>query len=82
MLKMLIEFSNLIRDRIKFSCNELRRLIPNLNGVKTDMASLLETSVLWIQLINSNIPEQLLINVGALKKFNLFLNRSNKFKMI
>lgn len=51
------------RDRIKFSCNELRRLIPNLNGVKTDMASLLETSVLWIQLINSNIPEQLLINV-------------------
>lgn len=65
------------RDRIKFSCNELRRLIPNLNGVKTDMASLLETSVLWIQLINSNIPEQLLINVQ--KKLESFkLLRSNK----
>lgn len=65
------------RDRIKFSCNELRRLIPNLNGVKTDMASLLETSVLWIQLINSNIPEQLLINVQN-KLESLKLLRNNK----
>lgn len=65
------------RDRIKFSCNELRRLIPNLNGVKTDMASLLETSVLWIQLINANIPEQLLINVQS-KLENLKLLRSNQ----
>lgn len=65
------------RDRIKFSCNELRRLIPNLNGVKTDMATLLETSVLWIQLINSNIPEQLLINVQN-KLESLKLLRSNK----
>jgi hypothetical protein len=64
------------RDRIKFSCNELRRLIPNLNGVKTDMASLLETSVLWIQLINANIPEQLLINVQS-KLENLKLLRDN-----
>lgn len=65
------------RDRIKFSCNELRRLIPNLNGVKTDMASLLETSVLWIQLINSNIPEQLLINVQN-KLESLKLLQGNK----
>lgn len=63
------------RDRIKFSCNELRRLIPNLNGVKTDMASLLETSVLWIQLINTTIPEQLLINVQRkLESFKLLRN--------
>lgn len=68
------------RDRIKFSCNELRRLIPNLNGVKTDMASLLETSVLWIQLINSNIPEQLLVNVQN-KLEGLKLLRSNKHYM-
>lgn len=64
------------RDRIKFSCNELRRLIPNLNGVKTDMASLLETTVLWIQLINSNIPEQLLIN-NKLESLKLLRNNKN-----
>lgn len=45
------------------SCNQLRKLVPNVSGFKTDMASLLETSVLWAQLINSNVPEQYLNNV-------------------
>jgi len=65
------------RDRIKLSCNELRRLIPSLNGVKTDMASLLETSVLFIQLINSTIPEQVLLNIQN-KLETLKLTRYNK----
>lgn len=66
------------RDRIKYSCNELRRLIPNLNGVKTDMASLLETSVLWIQLINSHIPEKMLVNVqNKLESIKIFRQQQN-----
>ncbi|CAF0881705.1 unnamed protein product [Brachionus calyciflorus] len=48
------------RDRIKMSCNQLRKLIPNVNGFKTDMASLLETSVYWAELINTYVPEQYL----------------------
>jgi hypothetical protein len=51
------------RDRIKISCNQLRRLIPSVNGFKTDMASLLETCVLWTQLVNSNVPEEYLNSI-------------------
>ena len=51
------------RDRIKISCNQLRKLIPNISGFKTDMASLLETCVVWAQLINTDVPHEYLNNV-------------------
>jgi hypothetical protein len=37
--------------------------MPSVSGFKTDMASLLETCVLWSQLINSSVPEEYLNTV-------------------
>ncbi|RNA29858.1 Spermatogenesis- and oogenesis-specific basic helix-loop-helix-containing 2 [Brachionus plicatilis] len=53
------------RDRIKMSCNQLRKLIPNVGGFKTDTASLLETTVYWTELINTFVPEQYLSIIKA-----------------
>jgi hypothetical protein len=46
--------------------------MPSVNGFKTDMASLLETCVLWSQLINSNVPEEYL---SAVICFFMLINK-------
>ncbi|XP_032220030.2 uncharacterized protein LOC5519324 [Nematostella vectensis] len=44
------------RERIKESCDQLRFLLPNVTGKKTDMASILEMTVKFVRLVNERIP--------------------------
>ncbi|XP_076454631.1 uncharacterized protein LOC143289520 isoform X2 [Babylonia areolata] len=46
------------RERIKDSCDQLRVLLPYVRGRKTDMASILEMTVDYLKIVNSNLPHE------------------------
>ncbi|RUS74530.1 hypothetical protein EGW08_017702 [Elysia chlorotica] len=46
------------RVRIKDSCDQLRKLLPYVRGRKTDMASILELTVDYLQIINVSLPAE------------------------
>lgn len=46
------------RVRIKDSCDQLRKLLPYVRGRKTDMASILEMTVDYLQIVNSSLPAE------------------------
>eukprot|EP00062_Callorhinchus_milii_P017191 gi/632969237/ref/XP_007900979.1/ PREDICTED: spermatogenesis- and oogenesis-specific basic helix-loop-helix-containing protein 1 [Callorhinchus milii] len=46
------------RKRIKTSCDHLRDLLPNFEGRKNDMASVLEMTVKYLELVQVLIPPQ------------------------
>ena len=50
---------NNFRERIKDSCDQLRVLLPYIRGRKTDMASILEMCVDYLQIVNTVMPQQL-----------------------
>ncbi|KAK3609449.1 hypothetical protein CHS0354_020385 [Potamilus streckersoni] len=47
------------RERIKESCDQLRVLLPYIRGRKTDMASILEMCVDYLQIVNAAMPQSL-----------------------
>ena len=47
------------RERIKDSCDQLRVLLPYIRGRKTDMASILEMCVDYLQVVNAFMPQVL-----------------------
>ena len=55
----------LFRERIKDSCDQLRVLLPYIRGRKTDMASILEMCVDYLQIVNTVMPQQLHNQVGV-----------------
>ncbi|GFR98523.1 spermatogenesis-and oogenesis-specific basic helix-loop-helix-containing protein 2 [Elysia marginata] len=46
------------RVRIKDSCDQLRKLLPYVRGRKTDMASILEMTVDYLQIVNASLPAE------------------------
>ncbi|XP_025114099.1 uncharacterized protein LOC112576076 isoform X3 [Pomacea canaliculata] len=50
--------SQVHRERIKDSCDQLRVLLPYVRGRKTDMASILEMTVDYLKIVNSKLPHE------------------------
>ncbi|GCB74627.1 hypothetical protein scyTo_0003718, partial [Scyliorhinus torazame] len=46
------------RKRIKSSCDQLRDLLPKFEGRRNDMASVLEMTVKYLELVQTLIPPQ------------------------
>ncbi|XP_019508697.1 PREDICTED: spermatogenesis- and oogenesis-specific basic helix-loop-helix-containing protein 2-like [Hipposideros armiger] len=51
-----LEAVNLIRERIKYCCEQLRTLLPYIKGRKNDTASIIEATVEHVKYVRERIP--------------------------
>ncbi|XP_068724415.1 uncharacterized protein [Montipora capricornis] len=52
------------RERIKESCDQLRFLLPSVAGKKSDMASILEMTVKYVQMVKERLPPPVLQEIS------------------
>ncbi|KAL8572727.1 hypothetical protein ACOMHN_030309 [Nucella lapillus] len=64
-LRVMPHSSQVHRERIKDSCDQLRVLLPYVRGRKTDMTSILEMTVDYLKIVNSNLPHEFHAHVGV-----------------
>lgn len=51
------------RERIKFSCEQLRTLLPHVKGRKSDVASVIEATVDYVKYVRENLSPAVMAKV-------------------
>lgn len=64
---------SLLRERIKYCCEQLRTLLPYIKGRKNDTASILEATVDYVKYIREKIPPAIMGQVSDSKPLNFIL---------
>lgn len=51
------------RERIKFSCEQLRALLPHVKGRKSDLASVIEATVNYVKYVRDSLSPAVMAKV-------------------
>ncbi|KAK2507808.1 hypothetical protein MC885_011545, partial [Smutsia gigantea] len=68
--RFLIYYKSLPRERIKYCCEQLRALLPYVNGRKNDTASILEATVDYVKYIREKISPAVMSQITEVLQSN------------